>query len=231
MSAVYVVVAVDNSADLTTCEVYAGVQAALGRAFALAHYSAIMNYDWVDTSPKEQKMPDGSIKWVFLDTNKKYIAVHYKNILLSSLSKKDIFDQPLKAAMVIPPGDPVILVDPTVTADEPYDDSLPGGWWNDNKPALFEDLWEYPDEIKSVYILTESQKWALATARIMKRPNYELYLPNLGTFNQAAAIKELKAKSSIGSEIRDDECIWIEGVREDRIEALTDPKEPYNQVW
>lgn len=224
MGAVYIVVTVDN-ANLTLCEVYAGAQSALGRAYALAHYSSIMDYNYiVDAAPLEQKMSDGSIKWVFLNSNNKYIAVHYKDILISSKSRRDPLEdlQTTLAAVsdnskdFLPP-----VVDPIVTYDDPYEDTLPGGWWAwNNKPATMKDLWEKPADLKSVFELTSLQKWALTKARISKRPNYHLDIPGLGIFDQARALFHLSEKTVEGEELMEDELEWLEDLRNDRYNAL-----------
>lgn len=231
MSAVYVVIAIDHGADLTVCEVYAGAHSALGRASALAHYAAILNQDWVDTTPTEEKLPDGSIRWIFLDTSKKYIAVQYKHILISSSSVDPMEDLKMNLSAiaqqttnVVAPVTPTINVapDPIVTADAPYDDNLPGGWFLDNKPAKMIDLWETPEQVKSVYNLTKAQKAALVSARIMNRPGFSLYIPGLGTYSQTMALEEIKNKTSASEEIIEDECIWLEEVRQDRLASLED---------
>jgi hypothetical protein len=228
MGAVYIVVTVDN-AKLTLCEVYAGVQSALGRAYALAHYSSIMDYNYiVDAASLEQKMSDGSLKWVFLNSNNKYIAVHYKNILISSQSRRDPLEDLLTLTNVSDnskdhlPLAVTTVVDPVVTYDDPYDDALPSGWGTNNKPATMKDLWEKPADVKSVFELTSPQKWALAKARISKRPNYHLDIPGLGIFDQARALRVLNEKTIEGEEVMEDELEWLEDLRNDRYNALLD---------
>ena len=232
MSAVYIVLSVQ---DLNAhVEVYASSISALGRARALAHYKSIMNRDLVEMNPEESKMPDGSSKWIFVDTNKCLIAVIYSHILISNTATdpmdglKDLKPEDTKTwdplanlqTVLPPPVTPTILAVPSY--DDPYADTLPGGWSHAGKPITMKQMWDSPADTKLYYNLTDAQKWALALARVQKRDNFYLYLPGIGTMNQAEALSHLKSKNAIGEEIRDDEMIWLQAILEDRLEATKD---------
>jgi hypothetical protein len=111
------------------------------------------------------------------------------------------------------------MTDPVVTFDEPYADDLPAGWFANNKPATMEDLWNDPFYIKSIFMLTENQKWALVIARIKKRPNFYLDL-DYNVFDQFGALQHLYLKDSIGEDIRANELDWLYELREDRMNEL-----------
>jgi len=68
--------------------------------------------------------------------------------------------------------------------------------------------------------LTEDQKWALAIARIRKRPNFSKSISGLGTFVMSSALRELESRSSIGLVIRDLELYWLDQFRKDQIERF-----------
>ena len=205
MGAAYVVIVV-NKSKLEVCEAYAGSTAALGRASALAHYKSIIEQVCLISNPLESKDKNGDPCWVFIDSHDIYIAVHFQQIKVSN----SICDNVCGSLF----GQIVATITPvkSVALNDPYEDSLPGGWFFDGKPATMKDLKSNPDLIKSIYDLTDAQKWALATARISKSPNFFLDL-EYSTFNQSAALGFLKDKCSVGRDIRDEELSVIEGVR------------------
>lgn len=89
MSHVYIVVATKDS-EIERCESYAGAKAALGRGFQLAAEKAGNGrIDLFDSSPDEENMPDGSVRWVFMNTSKQSVMVVYRKIEESLLSAKD----------------------------------------------------------------------------------------------------------------------------------------------
>lgn len=90
MSSVYVVLAVNDKAEVEACETYAGVQTALGRAWHLAVAKSGSNPIWANPSPQEEKLEDGSIRWVLLETSRHFVAVFYKPIETALTSKKDL---------------------------------------------------------------------------------------------------------------------------------------------
>lgn len=89
MSHVYVVVAT-REAEVEVCETFSGVQSALGRAFQLASdKSGRGRTDLFNHSPGEETLPDGSIRWVFMDTNKQSVIVCYRKIEDALLDSRD----------------------------------------------------------------------------------------------------------------------------------------------
>lgn len=220
MSATYVVVAIKNGAELEICEAYAGANAALGRAFSLSQLRSFMNKEKLIPVPDEVKSNDGTIRWVFINSDKTYVAVHFQNILIypnafEPLKNSDHPD-PVSVVSVTPITLNQAVMDPVVTWDDPYNFDLPGGWYIGGKPANMQDLWEEPHKIKSVYDLSKVQKWALAKARISKRPNYHLDIPGLGIFDQTRALHHINACDTFGEEVMEDELAWLEEVRNDR---------------
>jgi hypothetical protein len=228
MGSVYVVVATRDE-EIENCETFAGVQSALGRAFQLATNKAgSVNSDWVITSPSEETMPDGSIRWTFMDTSKQKVMVFYRKIEESLLSQKDPMsflgglsntkDVPRD---VVPAGH----LDPmqssfsskyfVVTLVPPYefmDPTLPVGWFLDNKPAVMQDLLNRPFDVKDPAWLSDDQKWALVTARVRKSPGF---LTDIGGgLNQQESLLEFKNKTLDGELIRDEEIDGLHELRE-----------------
>lgn len=104
-------------------------------------------------------------------------------------------------------------------ADDPMDRSLPAGWTYNNKPATMADLFDDPYNVKPIDSLSEAQKWALVTSRVSKRLNFTAYLPGIGNCNQPAALLELKNKTTLGKEIVELECTWLDQTLTDQTET------------
>lgn len=239
MGSVYVVVSIKNGAELEACEVYAGVQHALGRAFALAHFASIQHPEWMIHAPNEEATgPDGSMRWVFLDTSKNYVAVHYKKIQDAIPSRKDpleplknlntldytldgyrIFNRAAPQPPSILDGYQYIFQPKPRPADDPLDRNLPAGWTYGNKPATMDELLDYPHDIRPTSELSESQKWALVTARIQKRMGFSMLVPGIGTFVRMTALHEIGLKTTIAQQIVNIECEWLDRLREEQMDV------------
>jgi hypothetical protein len=88
MTHVFVVVATRDS-EVEVCEAFSGL-AALGRAFQLASdKSGRGRTDLFNHSPNEEVLPDGSTRWVFMDTNKQSVVVFYRQVEEALLDSKD----------------------------------------------------------------------------------------------------------------------------------------------
>lgn len=94
--------------------------------------------------------------------------------------------------------------------DDPLADHLPGGWsYPDRKPLSVRDLKEGADSTL-LSELSEDQMWALALARVSKRPKVLFLIePSMysacdrpGLYSQKYALEELRAKTSVGIIIR-----------------------------
>jgi hypothetical protein len=232
MGSVYVVISVKDGAELEVCEAYAGVQHALGRAFALAHFASVTHPEWLVTSPHEEATgPDGSSRWVFLDTSRNYVAVHYKKIQ-ESTPTKDPLDpvrnfNTLDGYRLFKSAPAVTIVDGYQSSfqpkpapkDDPTDRSLPAGWTYGNAPATMAELLDYPYDVKPTASLTEAQKWALVTSRVKKRLGFSILVPGTGTFVHRSALIELEGKTTWGAEIVRLECEWLDRVRQEQIDA------------
>lgn len=220
MSAVYAVIVTSNH-GLEIYEVYAGANAALARAFALAKSRATFNKDLLIAVPSAETFTEDTLRWVFVNAAGVYVAVHFQHILINpnvSDPLTDSFDT--DQSPVVPVQINNAVMDPIVTYDDPYEYSLPGGWFLNKKPATMRDLWDTPELLQTVYNLGNAQMWALARARIAKRPNFHLDIPGFGIFDQARALKEIDDRSVAGEEIVEDECSWLEDLRVDRNNTL-----------
>lgn len=104
---------------------------------------------------------------------------------------------------------PVIDLAPAVTnnldqnKDNAFDPSLPGGFDYADKPITLDWIINHPIDAKPISSLSTAQKWALAIARISKRPN--VVFDFAYSYDQSQALEHLKNKSAIGVQIRDQE--------------------------
>lgn len=100
--------------------------------------------------------------------------------------------------------------------DDPYHKDLPAGWTLDNKPATIETLISDPENVKSIYSLTDKQKYTLTLARINKRKQYHTLIFN-AWFDQDKALSELKLSptSALSAAIIDNELNIIENYAEE----------------
>lgn len=76
----YVVNVVTNQAELVVCELYASYSLASSRALALARACAVSNPLWVNPNAPEEKMEDGSIRWIYLETSRFLVTVSFKHV-------------------------------------------------------------------------------------------------------------------------------------------------------
>lgn len=249
MSSVYTVVSIKSGTELDVVEVYAGNMSAFKRAREIALTTSSPYPEWVIRNPVQETESDGSLRWVFLDTYKFYVAVHFKTILGVSPSENpevevvkksygsDIFIKASDVPLVQQPkadSDPEenwvdkfidnfydnlnkAVPPPPVVKDTPLLHSLPAGWLLNGKPATMADLVNNPTAVKHTYELTESQRFALVTARVSKRPGFSMLLHGLGTFTQAPTLQDLKAKTTLGYEIVRQECEWLDRVLDSHV--------------
>lgn len=229
MSDIYIVIAL-NEGEIENCEAFSAVQVALGRAFQLASDKAKSHKDWVDLSPKEEVLSDGSTVRTFMDTSKQKVVMYKRNIGDALLSPKDPmnFSHPLSGVtgsldqQIVSQG-PTGPTGPTGqvgVATKPYDFKdveLPVGWFEKGKPAQMKDMLADPFGIKDPLWLSENEKWALVEARIRKSPDYRS--PEIdanGTkIHYVWAVDEVKSRSDSGTKIRDAEIQALHDLRED----------------
>ena len=98
--------------------------------------------------------------------------------------------------------------------DDFFDLTLPGGFSLKDKALTMKEVSADPHNVKSIYELTEAQKWALVTSRISKRPSFLCYSPKNGTFSQYYALKELVKRSFAGQEIMELELAQLQAIYE-----------------
>lgn len=221
---VYVVVAREHD-DIRVCEAYAGATHALGRAFQIASdFAGPGRTDLWTAAPEEEKSPDCSVRWEFMDTNKHSVVVFYRPQIETSIpSAKD-------AISMAPPATPGFnqassigfagMVGAAVVRPvyDFLDRALPAGWTLDGKPALMSDLVDNPLDIQDPNNLTDAQKWALVTARVSKSPGWK-GIPKgspIAWFHRDA-LRQLKDKSGIGALLRDGEIEALHALREDLV--------------
>jgi hypothetical protein len=211
MSSVYIVVGTEDS-DVKYCEAYAGVQSALGRAIQISSdFAGRGRIDLIDTSPEEEILLDGCIKWTFMDTNKHSVVVIFRRIAEAMLSQKDPSSAQGLTSNVVAPLD-----QPKVIPYDMEDKTLPAGWFYDGRPALMSDMQTSPWDVKDpVSDLTDNQKWALVIARVKKSPGYRQIPKGYSGFtaDQAFALKELEGRTQTGQQILDAEIEMLQVLR------------------
>lgn len=218
---VYVVVAREHD-EIRVCEAYAGAAHALGRAFQIASdFAGPGRTDLWTVAPEEEKSPDCSVRWEFMDTNKHSVVVFYRPQIEASIpSAKD-------AIASTPPivHQPSIIgfagMSAPTTSRPAYDfldRALPAGWTLAGKPALMGDMIDNPLDVQDPSSLTEAQKWALVTARVSKSPGWK-GIPKgspIAWFYRDT-LRQLKDKSGIGELLRDGEIEALHALREDLV--------------
>ncbi len=218
MSSVYAVVVTSNINDclyVDAVEAYAGAQAALGSALRWAAKKT-NNITFVDTSPEEEKMEDGSIRWIFLDTSKHFVGVIFTRIETALPAQNTRLDAVRSMPVVSVPVVPAPPAPPVYSLD---DDTLPAGWFHDGKPARMKDLKEDPEGIKPIWDLNEEEKWALVIARVTKHLQFVQKSSGF-TMVIEGALATLKARTPVGVSIRDKELAWLDDYLENLISSL-----------
>lgn len=242
MSSVYAVVVTSNINDclyVDAVEAYAGSQAALGSALRWATRKT-NNITFVDTSPEEEKMEDGSIRWVFLDTSKHFVGVIFTRIETSLPAQNTRLDA-VRTMPVVPQSSVVMLdgyqssVRPSLaelikqklqqnlnvveTVDAWKEENLPGGWDVDGEPVRMKHYKDSAEDIKDpIAELTENEKWALVIARVSKRPKFFVTVSGY-TYHQSFILDELKARTLAGVEIRNRELQQLSQYRDKMIQS------------
>lgn len=210
----YVLTVVHNG-SLEHVDLFAGLQMASdsARLWAKAY---VLKDDLVDLDPEQEKGDDFVI-WRFADTNKTQVSVrfltHAENSIMPFAKGPPAWKAVQALAVPALKPTPPVTSPPmsSATKDDPYADNLPGGWsYPDNKPITMKQLKDGNIAYRYLNELSQEQLWALAVARVAKRPNV-LFLINpnlypacdkLGLYGQKYALEELKAKTSTGIVIR-----------------------------
>lgn len=96
-------------------------------------------------------------------------------------------------------------------------EDIPAGFSISNKPLTNLHMIKYPYQFKSaVSELTETQKWALITARVNKLSDYEIDMPGFGLMYKHNALAALKSKNEFGKIIVEVECEVLDVLRAHR---------------
>lgn len=122
---------------------------------------------------------------------------------------------PQRDSFVFPPklSDSPAATLPAWHLDDPNEPNLPAGWDYNNKPITMKNVIDDPFVARETDELSRAQQWALAKARISKRPQYTIALSN-GLYVQAAALQCLgnrpNACNDYGWEIVADEMATLD---------------------
>ena len=107
----------------------------------------------------------------------------------------------------------VAIASPPPLVDNAMDPTLPAGWTYDGKPIRMDVLLSDAENVKCVNSLTIDQQFALAIARVSKRPNFS-YVTDIGVLIQSSALSELKNRTSYGYQVMESEMDFINDVYE-----------------
>ncbi len=107
--------------------------------------------------------------------------------------------------VVVPYGSAAQKPDPK-PVDDAFSMDLPAGWDFNNKPITIGQFLKDPQSYKDLADFSEDHLFALAIARLNKRPHY----CGDGNLSKDEVISELKSKTPLGWEIRDQEILALE---------------------
>ena len=251
MSAVYVVIVSNMLSEVEVCEVYAGVQSALGRAFHLATARA-GNPTFVNASPEEERLEDGTVRWAFLDTNKVFVGVLFKHIEAGLNARNTRLDA-VKAVPTVPAfsPQPALVLDGyqshyhddqmsiDVEFDEPEPvptlnelnqmvsqstldfDDMPAGWFYDGRPARMKDMKKSPELVKD-HVDELNEDEKWALIIARISKRCKIYKQINGfTEIMEMAIEALKNKTPVGLQIRNTELEFLDDYRQDLVNTVT----------
>lgn len=215
----YLVVAITNNAEIKALQVYSNQLPALDRAFALAGDLAENSFGWVEPEPAEEVLDNGSSRWVFLETNRQFVACYHVEVdeLQVTFIPPATIPTPVRADIVLPQLT-YAQIQEQINKSR-MERSLPGGFCG-NKPMRMEDLLDDPYSVDPASALTKQQRTALVLARIRAIPNYSWGLSGVG-FNRDGCIAQINLKSTHGQMIIDEECEFLDSVRDKRIEEIS----------
>ena len=221
----YVLTVVSNG-NIEHVSLYAGFATASESAQAWAK-ALCLNPTLLDLAPKEEKLDD-CVVWRFLESTRFSVSIRFLTHVENQYNPYVKGPHGWRAVHLLADPDPVstkpLMVTVTTpnsvnvhTVDDALANHLPGGWaYGTNKPLTMKDLKDNVDAVLLVE-LTEEQKWALAQARVNKRPNVLFlvrhseypYCTAPGLYSQKYAIEELKNKSTVGLIIRNMELAHL----------------------
>ncbi len=186
-----------------------GAELGLVKPAGVPAFTPQMN-GWIifDAKPtRENEYVSAFITVVIRDIKHRAVTQPAVNVTYDSIIDK------LKDLVTTPQSVPVITATQQ-PKDDFFDLTLPAGFSLKDKGLTMKDVSADPHNVKSIYELTEAQKWALVTSRVSKRPSFLCYSPNNGTFSQYYALKELVKRSFAGQEIMKLELTQLQAIYE-----------------
>jgi hypothetical protein len=201
---VFTVLAMDDFNKRLSIEPFSSLKVALD------HAAWIVRHDY-GLAPEVNPIPQ--YKWA--STDMEYIVFECqddKNVFVSVLEQDIREDLPnaINYAELFR-LQPKLAPLPT-PVDEPGDFSLPAGWTHDGKPICMDVLFNDPESVENHYDLTIVRQFALAIARVSKRP-YFSFTTDIGVLTQSSALYELKNKTGYGWDIMDQEMEYLDTIR------------------
>jgi hypothetical protein len=209
---VYTVLAMDDVSKKVSLEPYSALELALVRAAWITRqiYGLIPN-----ENPEALKTGlSNDVEYIVLQDNESIIISVLEQDIRESLpySCKDFFTAGGDLGGTYPEAKVINIVPPPPPVDNAMDNALPAGWQHDGTPIRMDTLLDDADSVKCVDDLTTDQQFALAIARISKRPNFS-YPTDIGVLVQSSALSELRRRTSYGCHIMEFEMEFLDNVR------------------
>lgn len=245
MSGVYVVSFMELQWNEYSTWAFTGFKAAKEKALQLSEEiflrnpNIIMNKDPKQTSSKNPK-------WFFIDEDDIFLMISFLNVQENSSNISSIKDNNYDTLDLFPPQTfrkfdkdffsdllpPIDVLNSKPVSDlqtrtflaprvedtiRNMGEDIPAGFSISNKPLTNLHMIKYPYQFKSaVSELTETQKWALITARVNKLSDYEIDMPGFGLMYKHNALAALKSKNEFGKIIVEVECEVLDVLRAHR---------------
>lgn len=224
MNEIYLVLVVVDS-EVKNSEVFTYQHVALERACVLAHKISVGTTAWLLQNPDEEQLEDGASRWVFLETSKKYVAVHKTKV--NSEDHYTVFQisAPVVPVVTVPaqlPGHydtssvggkyndyPVMEPQP-----DRYADKSPAGFDYNKKPLRMEDLVRDPFCCLETSDLTDAQRKALVKARIKFMRDYRFKWASGLIWTRDHTLLLLDGNSLFVDAIIDFECSLLDAHKE-----------------
>lgn len=207
---IFTVLSMDDYSKRLSLEPYPSLEVALMRAAWIARhiYGLVPN-----EVPHPQKTGYSTdVEYVvFQDNESVVISILEQEMreVLPHFRGNFIADGDLSGSVI---SQTVAAVVPPPPVDDAMDPKLPAGWAVDGTPVRMDTLISDAENIEHHYDLTTDQRFALAIARISKRPNFS-FLTDIGVLVQSSALGELKRKTEYGWQIMESEMEFLDQVR------------------
>ena len=201
---IFTVLSMDDFSKKLSLEPFSSLELALVRAAWIARHI-------YGLTPNENPAPQHT----GFSTDVEYLVYQDNESVIIS-----VLEQEIREALPHFRGDhansipePPVVATPSPPPDDPREQSLPAGWDYSGKPIRMDVLLNNPESVEAHFDLTTDQQFALAIARVSKRPHF-FFLTDIGVLVQSSALYELKNRTEYGWQIKDHEMEYLDSLRE-----------------